>query len=143
MLEKTYNIIIIPKKYNNKYNSIHEIVIFAKHDPYKFKYMQSCDGLNYALNICLNNLRSPTYGVRYICCSEYGARSDLHARLILTNFVSFTLTDSINSKNKSQKIIRISDPIEDSIDKKLWFDGEHGQEIVFESIFTNQLTEKK
>jgi hypothetical protein len=129
-------------KINRLSNSIQEIVIFAKYNPIRAEYMKNEGSLKEALKICFSGLKTPTYGIRYVCCNEGGAQSDLHARLIITNHISFTLTDSISSKNKSQKIIRISDPIADSKDKTLWLDEEHGLDIAIEYTFVNQQVSK-
>ena len=117
-----------------------EIVIYAQYDNIKFPYMRSKEQLDDALEECFGSSKSPTYGIKYLCCNEVGTNDDLHARYILTKNVAFNLTDSIPGNKTSQSITRIRDIQETERLLCKWIDEEHHLSIVNSRTFVNQLS---
>lgn len=115
----------------------HEIIIYARHDPNRFPYMQSNETLSMQLMKSFEEHITPTYGIKYICCKEYQNNNDLHSRKIVSNHVVFLLSDSIVGNTFSQSITRVSDvPFRES-NIKSWIDEEHGLEVKASATFIN------
>lgn len=119
-------------------SSCHEILVYARHAPEDFPYMRSNDSLTRQLSISLSGHVTPTYGIKYLCCSELSRKTtDLHRRMIVTNHVAFVLADSIAGRSHSKSITRVPDKgfIEES--QKNWIDGDHGLEIKCRADYVN------
>ena len=116
-----------------------EIVIYALFDPKNQPYMATTKELSQALEKCFTGVRGPTYGIKYLCCSEAGTGDDLHARYILTKNVAFQLTDSIPGNKASQSITRLRDPLETERLLKKWVDEEHKLVINTEATYINYI----
>ncbi len=115
----------------------HEILIYAKHDPERYPYMRSNDSLEEQLKQTFSGWITPTYGIKYMCCSEHGTKKDLHSRKIVTNHVVFLLSDSIAGKTYSQSITRIPDQHFREENLKSWIDEEHGLDVKVSATFRN------
>jgi hypothetical protein len=115
----------------------HEILIYAKHEPQKYPYMRSNDSLAEQLEQSFFGSVTPTYGIKYMCCSEYENEHDLHSRKIVTNHVVLLLSDSIAGRTYSQSITRIPDQHVREKNLKSWIDGEHGLDIKATATFKN------
>ena len=89
-----------------------------------------------------NGCVTPTYGIRYICCSEYQNNQDLHARKIITNHVVFLLSDSIAGSTYSQSITRVHDDSIRESNLKSWIDQEHGLDVKASAVFVNHAKEQ-
>lgn len=120
--------------------SLGEILIYTKYDPIDHPYMKNAKELQTVLEKCFDGLKTPTYGIKYICCEEAGTGDDLHARHILTSNVAFILTDSISGKNSSQSITRIRDKRETERLLCKWIDEDHKLDKVITAIHTNFVT---
>jgi hypothetical protein len=120
-----------------KSSKCHEIIIYAKHDPDKFPYMLNDKNLKEQMVLVFEGCVTPTYGVKYICCSEYQNNQDLHARKIVTNHVVFKLSDSIAGGTYSQSITRVHDQTFREANLKAWIDQEHGLKVMASAIFIN------
>jgi hypothetical protein len=116
----------------------HEIIIYAKHDPDRYPYMVSNDSLKQHMTKVFDNCITPTYGIKYICCSEYKNNNDLHARKIITNHAVFLLTDSIAGRTFSQSITRVHDASFRESNLKFWIDQEHGLDVKASAVFVNK-----
>lgn len=125
-----------------KSSKCHEILIYAKYDPNSYPYMKSNEALLEKLGEVFDGYATPTYGIKYLCCSEYQNNQDLHARRIATNNVVFVLSDSIAGSTYSQSVTRVHD--KDFINKNLkdWIDEEHGLEVKTSATFINMITKK-
>jgi len=119
-------------------SSCHEILVYAKYAPDDYPYMLSSESLTSQLSTSLTGFVTPTYGVKYFCCSEHLRRTtDLHRRVIVTNHAAFVLADSIAGTTHSKSITRVQDAafIEDC--QKNWIDGDHGLEIISCAEYVN------
>lgn len=117
-----------------------EIIVYAEYDKLRPDYMASDISLSNQLASSLAGLVTPTYGVKYVCCSEEGMRiTDLHARRIVTNNVVFVLSDSIGGRTLSKSIHRIPDLdfLEENLRK--WIDEEHGLKVERVAVYKNQI----
>ena len=92
-----------------KSSKCHEILIYAKYDPDYYPYMKSNESLLEKLGEVFDGYTTPTYGIKYLCCSEYQNNQDLHARRIATSNVVFLLSDSIAGSTYSQSVNRVHD----------------------------------
>jgi hypothetical protein len=117
----------------------HEIIIYAKHDPDNYPYMLTDESIKNEMINAFGDCVTPTYGVKYICCSEYQNNKDLHARKIITNHVVFLLSDSIFGRNYSQSITRVHDDAVREANLKSWIDQEHGLEVKVSAVFVNHI----
>jgi len=117
-----------------------EILIYAIHDPINHPYMSSPDELTVTLQKSFGGYRSPTCGIRYMCCSEAGTGDDLHARYILTKNTAFQLTASIPGTQNSQSITRLRDLDETERLLTKWIDENHKLIINTESTYLNYIT---
>jgi hypothetical protein len=117
-----------------------EILIYSIFDPVKHPYMKSSTVLENVLQKCFLGYRSPSCGIKYMCCSEAGTGDDLHARYILTKSTAFQLTDSIPGTKNSQSITRLRDP--DETEKLLckWIDEKHKLTIINTSTYLNYVS---
>ena len=113
-----------------------EIIIYCKHDKPR--------NLQEALIANFFGIKTPLYGIKYICCNEVpsgvglrAATTDLHARWIVTTNVAFQLSDSISGGTKSQTITRIKDRDFREAQVKSWIDGDHGLEVVTDVVYLN------
>jgi hypothetical protein len=120
-----------------KSSKCHEIIIYAKYDPDKYPYMLTDETLKDQMVKVFNGCMTPTYGIKYICCSEYQNNQDLHARKIITNHVVFLLSDSIAGSTYSQSITRIHDDAFRESNLKSWIDQEHGLDVKASAVFVN------
>lgn len=120
--------------------SLGEIIIYTKYDPDKHPYMKSENEFKRVLEDCFSGLKTPTYGIKYICCSEAGTGDDLHARHILTKHAAFVLTDSISGRNSSQSITRIRDRSETERLLCKWIDEDNKLEKVMTVNYINYVT---
>ncbi len=120
--------------------SLGEILIYTTYDPRDHPYMKNVTDLHAILEKCFNGLKTPTYGIKYLCCAEAGTGDDLHARHILTKNVAFTLTDSISGKNSSQSITRIRDRHETERLLCKWIDEDHKLEEIISVTHKNFVT---
>ena len=121
----------------------HEILVYTRFESEKFPYMQSEEALRQILVGTVGDCPIPKYGLRYMCCNEVGSKAtDLHARLIVTNHVVFSLSDSIGGGTRSRSVTRVSDKefIEKNI--RLWIDGDHDLEVVTSVTFVPVTAEK-
>ena len=127
-----------------KSSKCHEIIIYAKYDPDKYPYMKSNNSLIDQLKNTFAGFVTPTYGIKYICCSEFSKiknprSQDLHSRKILTNNVMFILSDSIMGRTYSQSITRIADQSIIDSNLKLWIDENHGLDIMTSATYISLL----
>lgn len=127
-----------------KSSKCHEIIIYSKHDPDKYPYMKSNKSLLDKLQDIFEGFVTPTYGIKYICCSEFSEikdtkSQDLHSRKILTNNVMFILSDSIGGRTYSQSITRIADQSIIDTNLKLWIDEDHGLGVMASATYSNLL----
>lgn len=127
-----------------KSSKCHEIIIYAKYDPDKYPYMKSNNSLLNKLKDTFVGCVTPTYGIKYICCSEFSEikkynSQDLHSRKILTNNVMFILSDSIMGRTYSQSITRIADQSIIDTNLKLWIDEDHGLGVMASATYSNLL----
>jgi len=128
--------LLIQEVYNSK---CHEILVYTRYDEGRYPYMSSNKSLLAQLKASLAGLKTPTYGVKYMCCSEIGARrTDLHARRIVTNHVVFTLADSIAGNTKSKMLTRVPDKAFREENLQAWIDEEHGLEVVSDAVFVSE-----
>ena len=121
-----------------KSSKCHEIIIYARHDPDKYSYMRSDESIKQEMAKLFDGCVTPTYGIKYICCSEYQNNQDLHARKIITNHVVFLLSDSIAGSTFSQSITRVHDDSFRESNLKSWIDQEHGLDVKTSAVFVNQ-----
>ncbi len=120
-----------------KSSRCHEIIIYAKHDPDKYPYMLTDESIKEQMMKVFDGYTTPTYGIKYICCSEYQNNQDLHARKIITNHVVFLLSDSIVGRTYSQSITRVHDDRFRESNLKFWIDQEHGLDVKASAVFVN------
>lgn len=120
-----------------KSSKCHEIIIYAKYDPINFPYMLTDDSIQLQMMKVFHGCITPTYGIKYICCSEYQNDQDLHARKIITNHVVFLLSDSIAGSTYSQSITRVHDDAFREVNLKSWIDQEHGLDVKSSAVFIN------
>ncbi|MBT8610186.1 hypothetical protein G6660_09070 [Polynucleobacter paneuropaeus] len=120
-----------------KASKCHEIIIYAKYDPDKYPYMLSDRSVQEQLSKVFEGCMTPTYGIKYVCCSEYQNNQDLHARKIITNHVVFLLSDSIAGGTYSQSITRVHDDAFRESNLKSWIDQEHGLDVKASGVFVN------
>jgi hypothetical protein len=120
-----------------KSSKCHEIIIYAKHDPDNYPYMLNDDSIKKKMMDVFDGCITPTFGIRYICCSEYQNNQDLHSRKIITNHVVFLLSDSIAGGTYSQSITRVHDEVFRESNLKSWIDQEHGLDVKASAVFIN------
>jgi hypothetical protein len=120
-----------------KKSKCHEIIIYAKHDPDNYPYMLTNESVQEQLIKVFDGFVTPTYGIKYVCCSEYQNNHDLHARKIITNHVVFLLSDSIAGSTYSQSITRVHDDAFRQSNLKSWIDQEHGLDVKASAVFVN------
>ncbi len=120
-----------------KSSKCHEIIIYAKYDPVNYPYMLTDEGIQAQMTKVFHGCITPTYGIKYICCSEYQNNQDLHARKIVTNHVVFLLSDSIAGSTYSQSITRVHDDAFRESNLKSWIDQEHGLDVKASGVFIN------
>lgn len=120
-----------------KSSKCHEIIIYAKHDPNKYSYMLNDETIKEQMMKVFDGCVTPTYGIKYICCSEYQNNQDLHSRKIITNHVVFLLSDSIAGGTYSQSITRVHDDVFRESNLKSWIDQEHGLDVKASAVFVN------
>ena len=120
-----------------KSSKCHEIIIYAKHDPDKYPYMLNDESIKEQMVKLFDGCITPTYGIKYVCCSEYQNNQDLHARKIITNHVVFLLSDSIAGGTYSQIITRVHDEAFRESNLKSWIDQEHGLDVKASAVFVN------
>ena len=125
-----------------KSSKCHEIIIYSKYDPDKYPYMLTNESIKKQMIKVFNGCVTPTYGIRYICCSEYQNNQDLHARKIITNHVVFLLSDSIAGSTYSQSITRVHDDSIRESNLKFWIDQEHGLDVKASAVFVNHAKEQ-
>ena len=125
-----------------KSSKCHEIIIYSKYDPDKYPYMLTNESIKKQMIKVFNGCVTPTYGIRYICCSEYQNNQDLHARKIITNHVVFLLSDSIAGSTYSQSITRVHDDSIRESNLKSWIDQEHGLDVKASAVFVNHAKEQ-
>jgi len=116
-----------------------EIIVYAKYRN-DHNYMKSDSCLSNQLASSLAGFVTPTYGVKYVCCSEDGSRkTDLHARRIVTNQVVFALSDSIGGGSRSKSITRVPDLefLEENL--RAWIDEDHGLRVERVAVYKNQI----
>jgi len=127
--------LLLQEVYNSK---CHEILVYTLYEPLDFPYMRSSEDLKLQLNAALDGLRTPTYGVKYMCCAESGSReTDLHARRIVTNYVVFTLADSIAGRSKSKILTRVPDKAFREQNQRAWIDEDHGLDVVSTAVYVS------
>lgn len=120
-----------------KDSKCHEIIIYAKHDPIRYPYMLTNESVQEQLSKVFDGCVTPTYGIKYVCCSEYQNNQDLHARKIITNHVVFLLSDSIAGGTYSQSITRVHDDAFRESNLKSWIDQDHGLDVKASAVFVN------
>ena len=120
-----------------KSSKCHEIIIYAKYDPVKFPYMLTNESVQEQLSNAFDGCITPTYGIKYVCCSEYQNEQDLHSRKIITNHVVFLLSDSIAGNTYSQSITRVHDDAFRESNLRSWIDQEHGLDVMASAVFVN------
>jgi len=120
-----------------KSSKCHEIIIYAKHDPDKYPYMFNDESIKQQMVRVFDGCITPTYGIKYVCCSEYQNNQDLHARKIVTNHVVFLLSDSIAGSTYSQIITRVHDEAFRESNLKSWIDQEHELDVKASAVFVN------
>jgi hypothetical protein len=125
-----------------KSSKCHEIIIYAKYDPDKYPYMLTDESLKEQMMKVFDGCITPTYGIKYVCCSEYLNNQDLHSRRIITNHVVFLLSDSIAGSTYSQSITRVHDDGFRESNLKSWIDQEHGLDVKASAVFVNHAKQK-
>jgi hypothetical protein len=117
-----------------------EILIYSIHNTRDHPYMDSTAKLADTLQKCFARYKSPSCGIKYMCCSEAGTGDDLHARYILTKNTAFQLTDSFPGTKNSQTITRLRDPDETERLLSKWIDEKHKLTINIESTYMNLIS---
>jgi len=120
-----------------KLSKCQEIIIYAKYDPSRYPYMLTDDSIKEQMMKVFDGCITPTYGINYICCTEFQNNQDLHARKIITNHVVFLLSDSIAGGTYSQTITRVHDDVFRESNLKSWIDQDHGLEVKASAVFLN------